>query len=112
MMVSSENFFNYIPRLQKDTIRIVNGSFIPISRTSFVVYTRNIKLFSILHIFYFLLIFYLLVLLSKHLTVKLNFCLIIVLFTLVQKKASSAVHSDCEVGLERAMITGFCTSVI
>lgn len=53
MMVSSENFFNYIPRLQKDTIRIVNGSFIPISRTSFVVYTRNIKLFSILHISYF-----------------------------------------------------------
>lgn len=41
-----------------------------------------------------------------------NFCIcevqILHIITLLHVYASLAVHSDCDVGLERAKITGFC----
>lgn len=53
MTGSSKGFLNYLQCLNKDIIRIIEGSFTPISKINFVSCTINIKLSFVLHVSYF-----------------------------------------------------------
>ena len=53
MTGSSKGFLNYFPSLTKDSVRIADGSFTPISGTGSVICTSNIKLSSVLHVPHF-----------------------------------------------------------
>ncbi|KAG8649661.1 hypothetical protein MANES_08G119311v8 [Manihot esculenta] len=48
-----KGFLNYSPSLTKDSVKIADGSFTPISGTGSVICTSNIKLSSVLHVPHF-----------------------------------------------------------